>query len=107
LSYLSNSKLIKPLLLTTKKDDDGLEIEISVDEAAQEYGWGPIDIAIEAFGLANEIALKRDIIIADAEIKFGYDSLGDLILAGGILTYRDTNNCQVLDYSEVLRRLTC
>lgn len=106
LSYLGKSKLLEPLFLPTKKEDDGSEVEISADEVALEHGWGPIEISIKAFGFVDEITRKHGMIVAEAEIKFGYDSLGKLVLAGGILTYRDTNSHQILNPREVLDRLT-
>lgn len=106
LSYLGNSKLIEPLFLPTKKEDDGSEVEISADEAAQEHGWGPIEISTKAFCLVDKIAQQHDIVVAEAEMKFGYDNLGKLVLAGGILSYRDVSSHQILDHREVLHRLS-
>lgn len=87
--FIESSKLDSSIFTPSTKAEEGHDINISFDEAARIVGNEDAvtvrDASIAIYEKANEIAVKKGIIVADTKFEFGIFD-GEMILIDEVLT---------------------
>lgn len=87
---VKGSKLPTPLFTPSTKAEEGHDVNITQDEAAELIGREMCDkmaaTALKLYSAAADYAQSRGIIIADTKFEFGVDKQGNLVLADEVLT---------------------
>jgi len=85
-----SSRLPEPIFTPATKAEEGHDINITFEQAAEIVGRATAEearrLTLELYSRAAEIAEDRGIIIADTKFEFGHDASGRLILIDEALT---------------------
>lgn len=87
---VQSSRLPEPIFTPATKAEEGHDMNITFDEAAQIVGRDVAEqarsLTLQLYSAAAAIAEDRGIIIADTKFEFGHDENGQLILIDEALT---------------------
>lgn len=87
---MQSSRLPEPIFTPATKAEEGHDINITFQEAAQIVGSDVAEqarsLTLQLYSAAAAIAEERGIIIADTKFEFGHDANGQLILIDEALT---------------------
>ncbi|MEP7220198.1 MAG: phosphoribosylaminoimidazolesuccinocarboxamide synthase, partial [Bacteroidota bacterium] len=87
---VESDKLPEPIFTPATKAEEGHDMNIGFEEAAEIVGRETAEearrLTLELYTRASGIALERGIIIADTKFEFGHDPSGRLILIDEALT---------------------
>lgn len=80
--FKDGDRLPNPIFTPTTKAVEGHDKHMDVGEVRSQFGLEIERASLNLFRLASEIALNRDIIIADTKLEFGLSEDGSTIILG-------------------------